>query len=258
MVKNLILFIVVFMALSPFAIAQGLENLVIYLPFDEGSGDIVKDRGPFKLEGKLVASPKWVDGKFGKALQFGGAGAGQYVEIAHQPNLDADTAVTVMSWMFPNTWPHKGACCDQVWGFGVHGGCGGRVQWGLFQEGDLKARFEAAGGRLDIPAPLPEEKKWTHVAITYDNGVGRLYIDGKMAAEGKGAGALNKSNEPLMIAADCERLNYAFDGIIDEFRMFHRALSEKEIGALMEKGSLAVVNVASKLAVAWGQIKSAK
>ncbi len=256
--KSLICVFVILLVLSSFAYAQKDKDLVIYLPFDEGSGDVTKDVGPLKLEGKLVAKPGWVDGKFGKALMLGGAPSGQYVQIDHQPKLDADTVVTVMSWIFPNSWPHKGACCDQVWGFGVHGGCGGRVQWGLFQEGDLKGRFEADGGRLDVPVPLPEEKKWTHVAISYDNGVGRVYVDGKLAGEGKGAGALKKSNEPLMIGADCERLNYIFDGIIDEFRMFHRALSEDEIKAQMQKGKSEILAVVAtdKLAIAWAAIKA--
>lgn len=255
---KILICILMLLTLVSTSYGQKDKSLIIYFPFDEGSGDVVKDFGPFKLDGKLINKPAWVGGKFGKALMFGGEPSGQYVQVDHQPELDADTAVTVMSWIFPNSWPHKGACCDQVWGFGVHGGCGGRVQWGLFQESDLKARFEADGGRLDVLAPLPKEKEWTHVAISYDNGAGKIYINGALAGEGKGAGALKKSNEPLMIAADCERLNYIFDGIIDEFRMFHRALSEDEIKDQMNKGRseiLAVVEV-SKLAITWGSVKT--
>lgn len=244
-----------FIVFSNFAIAQGiLKDLILYFPFDEGVGNVTKDQGPLKLEGKLVGQPKWVDGKFRKALMFGGEASGQYVEIAHSPKLDADKTATVMSWIFPNSWPHKGACCDQIWGAGIHGGCGGRVQWGLFQEATLKARFEAEGGRLDVTADLPEEKKWTHVAITYNDGVGRIYVNGKLSGEGKASGALKKSNEPIMIAADCERLNYIFDGIIDEFFYYHRVLTEDEIKVQMEKGSLAVV-APERLSVAWGYIK---
>jgi len=257
--KNItyILLIAMFIALSTSVNAQKeLEGLVIYFSFDEGKGDTVKDLGPLKLEGKLVANPKWVDGKFGKALEFGGPNVGNYVEVAHQPELDAGAAVTVMSWIFPNIWTKAPSCCDMVWGFGVHGGCGGRVQWGLFQETDLKARFEA-DVRLDVAAKLPDPKKWTHVAITYEDGVGKVYLDGKLAAEGQGAGPLKKSNELLMIAVDCERLNYAFDGIIDEFRMFHQALSEGEINAHMGKGQdiITTVDAKEKLATAWGQVK---
>jgi len=239
--------------LSPSTIALD-KDLIIYFSFDEISGDVVKNRGSLKGEGKLIKNPKIVDGKLGKALMFGGEASGQYVQVDHQPALDADKAVTAMSWIYPNSWPHMGSCCDQVWGAGVHGGCGGRVQWGLFQEGDLKARFETTGGRLDVPTALPEEKKWTHVAITYDNGDGKIFIDGKLAGQGKVSGAFQKSNEPLMIAADCERLNYIFDGIIDEFRLYHRALSEEEIAKTMLQKGLAI-DAPRKLAINWGFIK---
>lgn len=260
MVKNLLSFFTILVIFASFSYCQKVKDMVIYFPFDEGSGEVTKDLGPFKLEGKLVNKPQWTDGKFGKALMFGGAASGQYVQVDHRPELEADTAVTVMSWIFPNTWPHKGACCDQVWGFGVHGGCGGRVQWGLFQEGDLKARFETTGGRLDVLAPLPPEKDWTHVAISYDNGIGRIYINGEMAGEGKTSGGFVKGKEPLMIAADCERQNYIFDGIIDEFCMFLRALDVNEIKYFMENGKLGILSVDNRehLSTTWGNVKKQK
>jgi len=40
--------------------------------FDEGKGDLVKDSSGNKNDGKLMNGPKWVDGKFGQALEFDG------------------------------------------------------------------------------------------------------------------------------------------------------------------------------------------
>ena len=39
------------------------EALILYLPFDEGSGDKTYDLSKSGLVGKLVKNPKWVDGK---------------------------------------------------------------------------------------------------------------------------------------------------------------------------------------------------
>ena len=59
---------VVSMSLS-FAFA--LENqLVGYWPFDEGKGS-PKDASGNDNHGKIEGEPKWVDDKFGKALEFG-------------------------------------------------------------------------------------------------------------------------------------------------------------------------------------------
>ncbi|MBM3240199.1 LamG domain-containing protein [Candidatus Poribacteria bacterium] len=261
--KNLIytLLIAIFVALPSESFAQKeLEGLVLYYSFDEVTGDKVKDLSPSKKDGTLIKSPKLASGKFGKALEFGGPASGQYVDVGYHKELEADNAVTVMTWIFPDWIAPAPGCCMQVYGFGVHGGCGGRVQHGVFTEDGLKARFETEGGvRIDILAPLPESKKWVHVAATFEDGKGKMYLDGKLISEGSGNKVLVKSNEPLFIAADCERLNYIFNGIIDEFRMFKRALSEKEINFHMGKGrDVLAVDAAGKLTITWSQIKSAK
>ena len=48
------------------------KSLVLYLSFDEGKGDIAKDSSKHGHDGTLINNPKWVGGKFGKALEFDG------------------------------------------------------------------------------------------------------------------------------------------------------------------------------------------
>ena len=55
---------------STYAAADLLEGLVLYMPLDEGNGNKVDDFSENGFEGELNGGPKWVDGKFGKALQF--------------------------------------------------------------------------------------------------------------------------------------------------------------------------------------------
>ena len=238
-----------------------LKDLLLYFPFDEGEGNVVKDLGPFGFEGELKGDVKWVDGKYGKALEFGGPASNAYVDVGYHQELEGDREhITVMVWIKPRSWRPPGiGGCTQVWGFGVHGGCGGRVQHGLFWEGgSLKIRFEAEGGRLDVPAPAPPENEWTHVAVTYNEGVGRIYLNGKLEGEGQTSGPLKSSNEPLFIAADCERVpQYIFDGVIDEFAIFGRVLEEDEIQKLMEGiGKSLAVQPKGKLATVWGELKA--
>lgn len=51
---------------------------------DEGRGDVVKDLSENKNDGKIVGA-KWVDGKFGTALEFDGA---SHVEIPASASTD--------------------------------------------------------------------------------------------------------------------------------------------------------------------------
>ena len=48
-------------------------DLVLHLSFDEGNGETTKDRVK-GVNGNLTNNPKWVDGKFNKALEFDGKG----------------------------------------------------------------------------------------------------------------------------------------------------------------------------------------
>ena len=48
------------------------ETIVGMWLFDEGKGEVTKDSSGNGNDGKLMNGPKWVDGKFGKALEFDG------------------------------------------------------------------------------------------------------------------------------------------------------------------------------------------
>ena len=46
------------------------DGLVLYLPFNEGRGVQTTDASFNELKGALLGNPKWVDGKFDKALHL--------------------------------------------------------------------------------------------------------------------------------------------------------------------------------------------
>ena len=50
--------------------------------FDEGRGNVAKDSSPNDNDGELIAGPKWVEGKFGGALEFDGSGTSVETESA--------------------------------------------------------------------------------------------------------------------------------------------------------------------------------
>ena len=56
------------------------KSLVLYLSFDEGKGGDAADGSVYGHDGELVKDPTWVDGQFGKALDFDGT-KGQYVRV---------------------------------------------------------------------------------------------------------------------------------------------------------------------------------
>jgi len=67
-----------------------------------------------------------------------------------------------------------------------------------------------------------EWERWTHVALTYDGERLRLFVGGKLSAEGERAGRISANRLPLYIGADPDRhgkpVSY-FTGAIDEVRL---------------------------------------
>ena len=134
------------------------EGLIGYWKFDEGTGDVANDSSGNKNDGKIVRSPEWVSGNFGKALKFD-SGKTQKVEIADSDSFaKIVTAVTIEAWINPDNL--------SAWmSFGVKGD----ITYGMFINPDAFVRFHYSGGStLDTPANTIKANEWTHVVGTYD------------------------------------------------------------------------------------------
>ncbi len=69
---------------------------------------------------------------------------------------------------------------------------------------------------------------WTHLAATYDGTTLRLYVNGAQVAQLAVAGSIPTSNSPLRIGGNAIWGEW-FNGLIDEVRVYNRALSAAEI-----------------------------
>lgn len=83
-----ILLVLVLAGLSAIVQAQSDEGLVAEWHFDEGSGTIAKDESGSGNDGAIYGA-KWVEGKFGKALEFDGVD--DYVKVPDDDSLDVTT-----------------------------------------------------------------------------------------------------------------------------------------------------------------------
>ena len=81
-----------------------LESAVGVWLFDEGNGEIAKDISKEGNHGKLVKAPKWIYGKFGKALEFNGKDNCVQTE---QKLLDNLEEFTLSCWIKTGKIPEK-------------------------------------------------------------------------------------------------------------------------------------------------------
>jgi hypothetical protein len=76
--------------------------------------------------------------------------------------------------------------------------------------------------------------RWSHLAVTYDGTVHRLYVDGVQVASRTESGPILRTSDPLWIGGNHPYGEY-FRGVIDDVRVYNRALSPVQVRAAMSR-----------------------
>lgn len=250
--KVTILIILTLLVVSPNLMAVTTDGLVGAWLFDDGTGNTVADSSGNNLNGEVTSgSPTWVEGKFGGAMQFGGA---DMVTVSDDDALDL-TSFTIAAWInSPSTsgkW-HVIAAKEARNPTGRNYGIFGHVN-----NGSIHYSFTSGGWKsFDAPTNVTDGA-WHHVAATYERPNFKLYVDGELDAEVAPDADPESNDSPLYIGG-CDIGNYWMTGTIDEVVLYDRALSEAEIAELIENGMFSVTPVepAGKLVTTWSQIKT--
>ena len=224
--------------------------------FDEGKGGTAADSSENGNDGEIHGA-KWVDGKFGKALEFDGAS--NWVEVPHSNTVGFKAGVSFTITCYFKGTRVAGALVgknyedtSQVlpWYLLWNGGADNKVT--LYLRDGASTSFRA-NGTTEIG-----DDKWHFVVGRADADAGKasIWIDGEMEAEadfntkdgyGTGDGVFH-------IGRHYDRYT---EGIIDEVALFNVALEEDDIKFLMENGleTAAAVEPVNKLTTTWGRIK---
>ena len=236
---------------STYGVAAQDASLVLYINFDEGSGDEVQDSSQYGNNGALQGDPVWTDGKYGKALKF--EDENSYVEVANSDSLNFSDAITMMCWAYSTAWSGDG---DQWIDKGAHDSkptCYGLM---VYQQANLYVMAGDGGSRHDLITPdVPPLEEWYHIAGVCDGDSLKIYLNGELHAEKDDAFPFVADNQlTLVIGRGVNRAQYSFSGIIDEVMVFNRALDQDEIQDAMAGDFLSVSQI-DKLSTTWGEIK---
>ncbi len=211
-----------------------ISGLVGHWKLDETSDTVVSDASGYGNHGatRNMAGSPWTNGKISGALEFDGSN--DYVQIPHSDELNGTDALTYSAWVYAHGWSGT----SQVMAKSVHGGGTGRAQMGIFSEGGvLKGRAETVDGRREVSTSLTTLNAWVHVALVFDGTSLNLYVDGILEGDYSfAATTLIQTTDPLNFSKRVGTSQYYFDGLIDDVRVYNRALSLAEIQALSGMG----------------------
>jgi hypothetical protein len=209
--------------LSPLFNSTGLVG---YWNFDERSGTIAYDKSGNNNNGTLVNGPIWAQGKVGGALQFNGANT--CVNVGSKPMFDSlINNFSVIFWGYSNVSQTKRLVSK-----------GYLNQWEFeFRSDNCLAMnyFDGVSNRFlaNRYCGVPNNQ-WFFAAFIISEGALKVYYQGILVNTTVLPASLVQTNYGVLVGS-YENIcpsDGTFNGLIDDVRIYNRALSASEISAL--------------------------
>jgi hypothetical protein len=208
-------------------------DLVSWWPADGSANDL-----PYQNDGFLQNGVTFATGFVGRAFDLDGFD--HYVEVPDAPSLNLTNAITIETWINPRSVSNLFPAVVKKSGLS-----GGRSA--TTHGYSLALRYGAPQVFLGLyigeewgstpPGPVSVgTNTWSHVAATYDGTWIRMYVNGtEIGPPTYKPGTITISDNPLNIGRDPaspDDPERYFDGLIDDVRIYNRALTADEIRSI--------------------------
>jgi fibronectin type 3 domain-containing protein len=204
-------------------------DLRVSLAFDETSGPTAADSAGDNYHASLVNGPLFAPGTLGNAVELDGTN--DHVTLPTGV-LNGLTSFSISVWVKPDTVTNWARVFDFGTGTTVNmfltpkNAANNKVRFGITTSGG------AGEQRIDGQSALTAGA-WSHVVVTLSGNTGILYVNGVEVGRNS-AMTLNPSSLGATTLNYLGRSQYPdpyFDGRIDDFRLYSRALGAAEIAA---------------------------
>ena len=219
------------------------DGLVGWWKFDETNGPIAYDSSGNGNDGNLSGGPTWTSGKIGGALHLDGVD--DYVKVMHSDELNLVNSFSIALWVKISRKAASGDyTSDQnliskrlnlvnyseayaLKVFGPDRPNAGRAEFGT-NASTFSPPWHAGSSIFDTNG-------WYHLTVTIDNQSVKIYINSSTDSESSYTGQLSINEQPIFIGIKAD-MTRAVKGLIDDIRIYNRALSAAEVQALYNLG----------------------
>ena len=198
------------------------KNLVAYWSFDETEGSLAKDYSGKENNAKSFGATR-VSGISGNAFFLKGTGC-----LVCRGGLEKN--FIFLGDYSLEVWVKHESGSDQGYVSKWTGTGDGSAWWLGFAEGVVQFGDYYERGQSRIKGPDIADNEWHYVVGVREGTSIYLYIDGEKIREGRTPAQVAGDN-PGLVYIGCVKdpSTWPFKGIIDEVRVYSRALSEEEI-----------------------------
>jgi hypothetical protein len=198
-----------------------VSGLVGAYGFDETTGTAAPDASGAGNNGSVSGAAWTAGGRYGGALSFDGVN--DWVTVADADTLDLTTAMTLEAWVRPTAVTGYRTVAIKETATGM--------SYGLYSSGKSNLPSAHVTTSAEVAARATTQlaaNTWTHLAATYDGVTLRLYVNATQVATKAVTGSASLSAAPLRIGGNAVWPEW-FSGLIDEVRVYRRALTAAEI-----------------------------
>ena len=200
---------------------------IAHWKFDEGSGTMAYDSAG--SNDGTVYDAVWTAGQIDGALSFDGVN--DYVDCGTGPAITGTGTFSVSAWIMvpgssggPIVNQRSPSSANGMYGLGV--GADGRAQFQIYNQGY---------GFVVHTDVTVNDGFWHHVvAVRTSSTDGEIYADGSLG--GSDSGPAKSLNNVVVNIGRATTGLYHLNGLIDDVRIYDRALSAEEIQQLYQDG----------------------
>ncbi len=205
-------------------------------PVDPGTGDLVamysfennvSDGSGNGLGGTIMGNPMYVEGITGMGMSFDGVN--DYINFGNSTMFDFTNEITLSAWVNMNdagNGQHNPFVGKGDHAYAIKHSSGNQLQFFIYDGGWFTAN-------VSVNASL--NGSWHHVAGTFDGAEIKIYVDGALGATTEHEGTIEVQPHNLTIGNNSEEEGRFYDGVIDEVRIYDRALTANEIVYLVDE-----------------------
>jgi hypothetical protein len=211
--------------------AQVTNGLIAYYPFNGNANDVSGNNNNGTVNGATLTTDRF--GKANKAYLFDGNSA--YIYVPNSPSLQSPgstNTITQAAWVYLNGMSNIGSPDGPITMKSDTRDNGFMYRMTIGGSNTLVASY------IDWYHPAAASytfnlHTWYFLVTTYDGSVGKCYINGTLIGSTTLDLTIPTDNLPLIMGMDSPGAYEYFNGVIDDLRIYNRALTEAEIDTLV-------------------------